>query len=686
MLHRARDRGTHLLCAFVWAGLMTAAGSYAQADITSNCPGDSPIYPSRPKYSIAPQASEVTEGEHAVFILTRRGMPGPCQKVRVRISGHDKIMAASTRRLDVIEVVFGPGATTRTLRLPTQQDSRNEGDGEIRATIVRSSPHTYTVAHPNRVVVRVRDDDIPEVTLHAVWPADLTLEGDTWVGDISEGTKVRFETRCSGDHAYSHPTSFLPLLDHAHDFNHPIHTSYNVAGYALTPCNREHEFPIAAGQTYTGPGGGEIRAHLLSSSEIESRWVNGRVQHDGGGLFYYFGCSENDFSYCPRYTVGAPNAMSLDVRNLNPTVTVAAAADQVEEGEPARFVITRHWDHPGLFDTVLPGDPYANTRIGFLVSQAGAYVADEESGEMQRDAFTLTVHEYTVEIPTGDDAMRRYDGTVTLELLPDSFPDVNAAGQYELYESIPGITPPGKSSIRATVTIRDNDPDPVVSIGDMGSGDGNETIEFTVILNDGSDRTATVDWTITDGTGPPGGAPVASGSLTLAPGETTTTIIVPIDSTLFPPGSIFTITLSDPVNAVFADGTPTVEAQLTIQEEERPVVPPTGPTVVAVPDTAGNLMVTWEAATGRGTERLRRDLPGSRGRGLGVDPHGRSGHGAADPVPGGGRRVRGAGAALLPRHGGPGGRFAPGLVRVGVWPHRDAPAGERAGGDARSWR
>ena len=595
-----RNHGATLLCVFVYAGLLTGAGAYPQSSISPNCPGDPSVHLSgSPTFVIAAQEGAVTEGEDAVFTLRRRGAPGPCQRVRVRISGHEKIMSPLTKRLQVIEVVFQPGATTRTLRLPTESDTRNEGDGEIRATIVGSSGLSYTIGHPNHAAVRVRDDDIPEVTFHAVSPAGLTLAGDTWVGDILEGNKVRFETRCSGEFEYSHPRSFLPLVDHAHEFNHPMIPSYNVAGFVFTPCDREHDFLVRQDQAYTGPAGGEIRAVLLSSSDIESRWVDGRVQHDDGGRFHYFACSERDFGYCPRYTVGTPNALRLSVRNMNPTITVAAEHDQVDEGEAARFVITRHWDHPALFDDAQPSDPAVKTRIGYRVMHAGTYVAAEYIGAKERDGFNLTVHEYAVEIPTLDDATRRADGSVTLELLPDSFPDVNVGGTYELYESIPGITPPGQSSIRATVTISDNDPDPIVGITDAGDGGGGASIEFTVSLNHPSDLPITVDWVVTAVGAPPGGEPVATGSITFAAGETTQTIGVPISGgTPGQPDRTYTVTLSNPVNAVFADDADGVAAQVTIQEEEQPGEALPAPTVTAVPDTAGNLMVTWEAPDG----------------------------------------------------------------------------------------
>ena len=341
-----------------------------------------------------------------------------------------------------------------------------------------------------------------------------------------------------------------------------------------------------------------LRAAVLSSSDIESRWVNGRVQHDDGGLFHYFACSERDFNYCPRYTVGTPNALRLSVRNANPAVTVAAEQDQVDEGDPVRFVITRHWDHPALFDNAQPGDPAVNTRIGYRVAHAGAYVAGEYTGDKERDAFNLTVHEYTVEIPTDDDATRRPDGAVTLELLPDSFADVNVGGTYELYESIPGITPPGQSSIRATVTIRDNEFDPILSISDLGSGAGAGTVGFTVSLTGPSDFGVTVDWGIREGAALPGEEDLATGTIAFPPGETTQTISVPISGlTLSQHDRTFAVTLSNPVHAVFSGGVAAIEAQLLVQAGHS-VDMPAAPTVAAVPDTAGNLLVSWQAPDG----------------------------------------------------------------------------------------
>ena len=189
--------------------------------------------------------------------------------------------------------------------------------------------------------------------------------------------------------------------------------------------------------------------------------------------------------------------------------------------------------------------------------------------------------------------MRRADGAVTLELLPDTFPDVNVGGTYELYESIPGITPPGRSSIRATVTIRDNDFDPIVTITDVDGGPG--SVGFTVTLNGPSDVEITVDWCISDSAAGSDDGCVAAGTLIIPAGDTTATVTAPMDEdAIGDPDRTFSVTLSNPVNAVFSAGADTIQAQLLIGQHS--IDETSAPLVTAVPDTAGNVLVSWQPA------------------------------------------------------------------------------------------
>ena len=146
----------------------------------------------------------------------------------------------------------------------------------------------------------------------------VRLEGGTWVGEMPEGTKIAFETLCTGSYTYSHP--FLPVLDHDHEFNHPFH-DYNFAGYWSAPCNRVREFPVSAGQSFSGPDGGEIRAHILSTTEIESRWKNGRTAATVG----------------EDYTAGS-GTLTFAPGEASKSVAIAIIDDTMDE-PPERFEV-----------------------------------------------------------------------------------------------------------------------------------------------------------------------------------------------------------------------------------------------------------------------------------------------------------------------------------------------------------
>ena len=113
-------------------------------------------------------------------------------------------MSAATREVKFTEVQFDRGASNAELRLTTEQDNRNEGDGYLSATILLSGEHDLPSARPARPWYGCVTTTIPEVTLQVLSPAAATLDGSTWLAEMPEGTKILFETRCSGAYPYSH--------------------------------------------------------------------------------------------------------------------------------------------------------------------------------------------------------------------------------------------------------------------------------------------------------------------------------------------------------------------------------------------------------------------------------------------------------------------------------------------------
>ncbi len=101
---------------------------------------------------------------------------------------------------------------------------------------------------------------------------------------------------------------------------------------------------------------------------------------------------------------------------------------------------------------------------------------------------------------------------------------------------------------------------PTLSIGDASVTEGNggtTTATFTVTLSSASAATVTVGYATVNGTAAaPGDFTAASGTLSFTPGSTTRTISVAVSGdTAVESTETFTVVLSNPVNAIVADGT-----------------------------------------------------------------------------------------------------------------------------------
>ena len=127
----------------------------------------------------------------------------------------------------------------------------------------------------------------------------------------------------------------------------------------------------------------------------------------------------------------------------------------------------------------------------------------------------------------------------------------------------------GETTLVATAigTIEDNnDPVPTVSIGDARVAEGNSgttAMVFTATLSQPSDTAVTVNFSTQDGTGPRAAFRGAdylqtSGTATFQPGQTTTTISVPILGDVTDEfDETFSLTLNSPTNATLARATAT---------------------------------------------------------------------------------------------------------------------------------
>ena len=408
--------------------------------------------------SIQALEATVTEGRPARFRFHRTGSTEDALQFYADVTGHKKIMSPATRRLieesagrDDVLVTFPSGSASATVALGTEADSVNEGDGEI--TVTLPDLPAFGILPPSAATVLVEDDDIPEVSLRWVHPP-MTLQNDVWVGSMVEGEAIEFEVTCSGGTLAPENFRFRIPLRLQEVLNHPL-SDYNTDYTYRWPCADQPSSHVIfqrrhGNRRYVGPDNGAIEvdlfAQVLSTASLPG----------GVGLFFTRGCyldsvpgTTADIRFCPKFNLGAVRSARIEVLNRNPTITVEAVEDEVPEGEPARFRLTRHWTSDWLSSNALLG---GETTVDFDRLTAGV---DGTLRTRHQTSFGSSKTEVIVELPTSRlDPTGRVRG-VTLELiqgLPET-QQANFGGHYEVYDRLEGITPPGGNSRVATVRV-----------------------------------------------------------------------------------------------------------------------------------------------------------------------------------------------------------------------------------------
>ena len=530
-----------------------------------------------PIISITAVATEVTEGTAAQFRLSRMGNTSVATRVGLWVGGLPKIMtdateataltadnADLTQRLSVhgawvdYIVDFAAGESEKTLSFTTEADNVNEGDGWLGVTIVQRLGNRFNIG-TGYAQVHVHDDDIPTVSFSQVTlpTGAATLEGDTWVGELGEGQAVSWVVSCSGNYEYpplrtgSSMSGLRVVAEHLLLANHP---SYYRAGIGELLGSNLLNFPSAGlcdGQTRThassrrfvGPDGGVETFKLVPNyieypivAEYREAYRQAKAAADAAGTHI----TQHDIihpiyvtpphslvqpcydepRYCPQYRVGTPHKISLTLVNRNPTILIKAESTPVEEGQAARFIVERLW-HDELLR--INGSPSV-TVVALRASQNGQYITGALPTEI---TFARTETSKIIELATVDDSAFGANGSVTIQLLPDTTgADLNAGGKYETFANWAGHTPEGARSDRATVAITNNDTKPGITIapasgpeGDSGSAD----MTFTVTLATAVTEAVTVNYATSDGTAIAGQdyTAVSDGSVTIAAGKTT---------------------------------------------------------------------------------------------------------------------------------------------------------------------
>ena len=530
-----------------------------------------------PVISVAAVSAEVTEGTDAQFRFNRMGNTSGATRVGLWVGGLPKIMTDATeaialtadnadlsQRLHIhgawVDYIleFAAGETEKTLSLTTEADNVNEGDGLLGVTIVQRAGNPFGIA-TGYAQVHIHDDDVPTVTFSQVTlpTGTATLEGDTWVGDIDEGQALSWVVSCSGNYEYSplarvpSVSGLIPQLEHLQLANH---SAYYYHGVGVRLGNNFLSFRsggLCDGQARTsgghgrfvGPDGGVETFKLVPKdrqpaivAEYREAYRQAKAAANAAGTpitqrdiihehavqpphAFLINCHDEP-RYCPQYRVGTPHKIRLTLVNRDPTILIKAESATVDEGQGARFIVERLW-HDDLLRIIGSG---SETVVALRAAQNGQYITGALPTEV---TFGRNETSKTIELATVDDAAFGENGSVTIELLPDTTgADLNIAGKYETFEHWAGHTPEGARSDRATIAITNNDTKPGITIapasapeGDTGSAD----MTFTVTLAKAVTEAVTINYATSDGTAIAGQdyTAVSNGSVTIAAGNTT---------------------------------------------------------------------------------------------------------------------------------------------------------------------
>ena len=493
----------------------------------------------------------VTEGEDVVFTITRTGgthldLVVPVTRVHVWHSdGQPDYSGKDARQFseETVEASFEPGDANATLVFPTENETLNDGNNFVKATILLSS--NYGIDRDSEsAVVWVRDDDIPTVT-------------------VTPATQVHFELD---------PDDVEPVPGHSPSWplypKYTLHrtgdTSTSLRVDLRTPWVKHYTWGIEASSSYTDPYFQDSRPIERGQSSQEWAIFLSDVPPLGADGWVYLDtrfCPDITDERCgiwPQYLVGEESTHYTKVYNNFMGVSLEADQSSVIEGQPATFTLNRRGGKPG--------GRWNPLTVRMEVTQDGEYIKGVPPQEVTFRGYPETTQEdaeqtITLSIPTDDDAVDEAHGAITVRILPP----VDLSTIIQSYEIALNAERFAIQAVTVQVTDNDYDPPPM-SISDARAGESDGSMEFFVTVAP-SEREMTVEWETASGTDV-GVATAdtdyerASGKLTFAIGETTKTINVEVlDDDLNETDETFTVSLNRPNNATYgrSTGTGTIE-------------------------------------------------------------------------------------------------------------------------------
>ena len=548
-----------------------------------------------PVVNLTTDLAGVVEGETVAFTLTRIGDLTVPLRVPVRVTERgsflaDRVPTAAT---------FAANAATTTLLVATDDDERDEADGEVTATI--TSGPTLRVGDADSATVPVIDNDVTDVTVPAgvtVTPTVLAVpEGGNAnyrvvldsepTADVTvaiqapEGVEVAVDeteltftednwdqaqtvtvTAAQDDDAVADDTVVL-----THEVRGGNYDTVTAASVAVTILEDDMS-ALSVANAVASEGDGEmafsVRLNLASSQTVTVEYVTaggtataGRDYETTTGTLTFSALETEQTIRVPiidddideaaeTLTVMLINASNATIKDGKATgiitdddergVTVTPTALMIHEGDSASYTV------------VLDSESTADVTVEIQVPEDAEVAVDVTK-------LTFTAEDWhqvqTVTVTAAQDAVAVADDPVTLT-------HVVSGGDYR------SVT---VASVAVTI-LEDDTPTLLIADADASEGDGE--MAFAVRLSVPSSRTVTVEYATADGTALAGtDYEETTGTLTFSAETTVQTIRVPIiDDDLDEVAEAFTVALVNASNAIIEDG----EAIGEIADNDLPVV------------------------------------------------------------------------------------------------------------------
>ena len=456
-----------------------------------------------PLVTVTGPSSAVEEGSDLMFTFTLNKAASTNLTVNVAISETGDVVAAADEGLQTVAITAGQ--TQATLTVTTADDDEDEANSEVTVAVTAdsASPVTYGAGSPSAVMVTVEDNDLPRLRLDG--PSQATYEegetvrfGLTREGDLSSQLVV--DVTVSGGEAMiegTPPSSVtfavgsdtaivnIPTVDDDVDEENSdisVTVSANAADYRLVdttnnPVNQRtasvtiqdndtRGVMVSGSPLVVNEGGtgayevvlnsaptGEVTITLsppdnedvsVSPTTLTFTALNWNTPQPVSVTTTEDTDDVDDTATITHTVAGADygdnnvtaeSVMVTVSEMVLPTVTIATGASPVTEGTAAAFTLTRDDTTNGL-------------TVNLTVTQNGEVFSAPapSSGSVSFDAGVATA---PFSVATDDDTIDEGEGTVTVEVAPDSA----APATYVL-----------GTPATATVTVEDNDASPVVTL------------------------------------------------------------------------------------------------------------------------------------------------------------------------------------------------------------------------------